>query len=1067
MTIEVTSSITPTFAPIAPRCQGEAFSLPTTSTNGISGTWFPAPNLNQTTTYVFTPAPDQCAGPTGMQVVVTPKAIPEFNPVGPICAGATIPPLPGTSINGVSGAWSPALNNMETTTYTFTPYSWECSETFTLTIEVNEAAIPLFDIVAEICAGDSVSLPTVSNNDISGTWSPAFDNTQTTEYTFTPSAGVCAESVAVTIVVNEPWLVPEFANIGAICLGSPSPLPNTSVNGVTGTWSPDFDSTQTLEYTFTPDGGQCALEITATVTVVDSVTAPVLDALAYCDPNSDGFGVFDLTQVISGIEDANTIPVIISFHETIEDADFNANPIDMYNPLDMYPNNKPYNQTIYVRVDSDTDCYAVTELELIVHNLPQILTSPAPLELCDEGNNGFAVFDLTVKADEILNRLNPVGHQIRYYRNEDDARNNPDSFISNPGAYTNVETPQDSVWVRVDDLATGCFAVTELILIVHPLPHVSLPEVERYVLCDDDTDGYAEFDLETRIELILNGQSGLTVTFHDSYAEAEAGINAYDYLHTNNEPFVETVFVRVTTEPGCFVITLMDLVVEPLPVLTPPTNPVVACDGDGDGYGVVNLEDVLEEMFGGADASAYDISFHETYTDADLNANEITNPEEYFNLVEDAQTIYIRVAFSDADCGVIYPFTIVLEAAPVLPIEIDGTLPDLTVCDENTDGFASFDLSEQTDYILSAQADTTDLEITYHLSEDNANDGVLAIGNSTNYPNVTNPQTIWVRLENTTTGCYDVASFDLLVNVPLELPVPPAITVCDQDGDLEVSFDLTIRMTDILIHAPHDPSNYLIEFFHTYQGALEGDIPQLITTPEDFSNAELGGGGVYTLGIRVTDITTGCMSYTIMDIRRAPMPNVPSDPLSPLETCDDDDDGLVSFDLTQYESYIRNGDPHLIITYHLTQEDADAGQGAIGTPEDYFSGNATIYIRVANPPNGGVSCFEVLELELIVNPLPVMTRDVFAVCETDATGTADFYFPDFNPQLLGPTQDLADFTISYYLTEDDAVAGTNFIPQGVPYTNQTQGELIWVKIVNNETGCTRIAEITLLAEESA
>src|SRR5690606_26625213 len=119
----------------------------------------------------------------------------------------------------------------------------------------------------------------------------------------------------------------------------------------TGAWSPDFDSTQTLEYTFTPDAGQCALETTATVTVVGSVTSPVLAALEYCDPNSDGFGVFDLTQVIPIIEGVNSIPVLISFHETIEDADFNANPIDMYNPLVAYPNNEPAFQTIYVRID--------------------------------------------------------------------------------------------------------------------------------------------------------------------------------------------------------------------------------------------------------------------------------------------------------------------------------------------------------------------------------------------------------------------------------------------------------------------------------------------------------------------------------------------------------------------------------------------------------------------------------------------------------------------------------------------------------------------------------------------
>lgn len=46
---------------------------------------------------------------------------PTFNPVGPYCSGASIPALPTTSINGITGTWSPAINNTMSTTYTFTP----------------------------------------------------------------------------------------------------------------------------------------------------------------------------------------------------------------------------------------------------------------------------------------------------------------------------------------------------------------------------------------------------------------------------------------------------------------------------------------------------------------------------------------------------------------------------------------------------------------------------------------------------------------------------------------------------------------------------------------------------------------------------------------------------------------------------------------------------------------------------------------------------------------------------------------------------------------------------------
>ena len=69
--VVVNPNITPSFAPIAAICSGSAFpALPTTSTNNITGTWSPAPNNLQTTTYTFTPTAGLCALPTTTSVVV-------------------------------------------------------------------------------------------------------------------------------------------------------------------------------------------------------------------------------------------------------------------------------------------------------------------------------------------------------------------------------------------------------------------------------------------------------------------------------------------------------------------------------------------------------------------------------------------------------------------------------------------------------------------------------------------------------------------------------------------------------------------------------------------------------------------------------------------------------------------------------------------------------------------------------------------------------------------------------------------------------------------------------------
>ena len=128
-------NIIPTFYQRTPICAGTFQDpLPVDSENGINGSWSPALNTNATTTYTFTPAPGQCALTTTMTIVVSNGNIgPTFAQVPAICQGSYLGALPVDSTNGIHGSWSPALNNMATTTYTFTPMSGQCAVTTTMT----------------------------------------------------------------------------------------------------------------------------------------------------------------------------------------------------------------------------------------------------------------------------------------------------------------------------------------------------------------------------------------------------------------------------------------------------------------------------------------------------------------------------------------------------------------------------------------------------------------------------------------------------------------------------------------------------------------------------------------------------------------------------------------------------------------------------------------------------------------------------------------------------------------------------------------------------------------------
>jgi gliding motility-associated-like protein len=196
-------NVTPEFNQVPAICAGDFLAeLPTTSNNGVPGTWSPSINNQSTTTYSFTP--QACAAPATMTITVNQYETPTFNLPNSICEDTPLSAFPTTSTNNYSGSWSPAPNNQNTTSYTFTPNPGSgCVLPANYTIEVVENVQPQFAVFGPFCALQTISdLPTTSQNGVPGTWSPAINNTATTTYTFTPNPGVCALPASTQIVVN-------------------------------------------------------------------------------------------------------------------------------------------------------------------------------------------------------------------------------------------------------------------------------------------------------------------------------------------------------------------------------------------------------------------------------------------------------------------------------------------------------------------------------------------------------------------------------------------------------------------------------------------------------------------------------------------------------------------------------------------------------------------------------------------------------------------------------------------------------------------------------------------------
>jgi hypothetical protein len=283
----VDDEIIPVFGSFPNICQnGVAPILPVVSANGIAGSWSPSvvdPGISGTTTYVFTPDPDQCAIQTSIEITVDAESVPLFSPIADICQNTVAPTLPSTSNNGISGAWLPAVIDVGTpgtTTYVFTPDDGQCAGLGSLVITVVPEISPDFVAIPDICENSAAPmLPLVSPNGVTGTWSPESIDVSASgisTYIFTPAAGQCATTISLEVNIL-PEGAPVFDPVGPLCQNAtPVNLPLISNNGIAGVWSPavvNTSSTGIFTFTFTPDANQCA-QVIAIEVLVDTGIVP-------------------------------------------------------------------------------------------------------------------------------------------------------------------------------------------------------------------------------------------------------------------------------------------------------------------------------------------------------------------------------------------------------------------------------------------------------------------------------------------------------------------------------------------------------------------------------------------------------------------------------------------------------------------------------------------------------------------------------------------------------------------------------------------------------------------------
>ena len=235
---------------------------------------------------------------------------------------------------------------------------------------------------------------------------------------------------------------------------------------------------------------------------------------------------------------------------------------------------------------------------------------------------------------------------------------------------------------------------------------------------------------------------------------------------------VTTIYAKVHSlvNISCNVTTSFAITLYQQPTANTP-NTIFSCDDlSNDGFATFNLLNTTAAVLGTQIASDFNISHHLNQNDADNNSNAL--PLNYQNIAN-PQTIYVRIENNqNTSCYATTSFQIGLYAMPIA-----NQPQDLFLCDGGNDGVETFVLSPQTNSILGTQS-LINFTVSYHVTAAAANAGTNPL--AANFNNTSNPQTIYVRIENNISPtCFAITSFQLQLKAEPVLNIDDTYSICE------------------------------------------------------------------------------------------------------------------------------------------------------------------------------------------------------------------------------------------------------------------------------------------------
>lgn len=605
--------------------------------------------------------------------------------------------------------------------------------------------------------------------------------------------------------------------------------------------------------------------------------------------------------------------------------------------------------------------------------------------------------------------------------------------------------------VTVTDNTSGLVKSDDILVTFHAIPAAGNPA--NIVLCDTNGDGVETFNLEGNTTAILNGQPGMTVTYHEFQLFAQVGAAPITSPYLSGG---KTIWARIqnNANTNCFDVISFEISAAPPPIANKPPD-LKACDDDNDGLMIFNLDQQTPKILNG---QVDIVTYYENQANADDRKGWILDTANY---PSKTATIWVRVEPSvNSTCYVLTSFNLeVFEKA------IANSTTNILQCDFDNDGLYQFDLRTKDVDILGSQSAST-FEVNYFATQADANSNNNVLPNP--YTNVTPyaQEPIYARIHNKGfADCYETTSFTLQV-FDMAYPAVPAnipnLSYCDDASDGNdtngfYEFDLTERETIIL----NGQSPYVFEVKYYRDAAYTKGIP----IPTAFTNSVASLQTIYVRVINKTINILDCFADTSFNIEVKPLPNALTTPYD-LVQCDEDGNpnGIVDFNLSEADFFVTIGDNNLNVTYHLSSTDAASGINEVN--KFAFSNNisSTVFARVASSEG----CYRIVQVNLTVSVTsfpPNYPGHEITVCDDDDTidGLHEFNLAQVTSEIISlfPSPNLR---VSYFRNQADAVSETNIISPTNAYLSEVPFcQTIWVRVESAINGnCFGIAPVIQL-----